>query len=346
MSLTRRPLVSIYIPTFNRAHLLEKSINSVRAQSLTDWELIIIDDGSRDETQAVVKRLTGDFADRVKYVYHDNRGLFYCRNRGVDLSSGRYIAPLDSDDAWERHHLEECVQALEDNPDVDWVYGALRRVDGATGDTLVASNFYSGSTPQPFLELQTRRAGSLRIIEDDSALRCAVLHGLHCGQQVSVIRRWVLEDIRFSGTYRICEDQQYPVRALLAGARFGYFDRVHLNYYVHDSNISSVRDSFINASERSFKKAICVQAELIAVYEELLAEHKGNSQLIAAVRERLAYEYFWVLGYSLCWNDGRYGDAFAAFRKGLRYRPLDFALWKSYCVCLAKAALCRVGSSH
>lgn len=89
-------LISIIIPTFNRAHTLPKAIESVLNQSANNWELIIIDDGSTDNTKEVL----GDFVkdDKIKYYFQNNAGVSAARNRGVELSKGDYLIFLDSDD--------------------------------------------------------------------------------------------------------------------------------------------------------------------------------------------------------------------------------------------------------
>ncbi|TWT33779.1 Chondroitin synthase [Posidoniimonas corsicana] len=333
------PLVSVYIPTFNRAHLIEASINSVLEQTFTDWELIIVDDGSSDNTRAVVEGLTSHVAGRVTYSRHENRGLFYCRNRGAELARGKYVAPLDSDDAWRPYHLQACVDALESNPEVDWVYGSLRRVDSISRETLVENKFYSDDRPRPFLELNVRRVGEVNIFDDASTLECAILNGLECSQQTSLIRRWVLDTVRFSGTYRVCEDQQYPIRALLAGAQLAYINDVHLEYSVHTDNISNA------SSASSISKAIDNECELIELFRDIQSVPDLPVHLHSAVRKRLSREYFWRLGYGVYWRHRRYRSAFKCFRQGLKYRPLHLPYWKTYLASLAKYPFLAIQSN-
>jgi glycosyltransferase involved in cell wall biosynthesis len=340
MSKTTTPVVSVYIPSFNRAHLIENAIRSVLAQTYQDWELIIIDDGSTDNTQQVVAELTAGHEDRVRYVWQENRGLFYSRNRGAELARGKYVAPLDSDDAWEPHHLADCVEALETHPDIDWVYGSLMRIDANTGQVVDPNKFYRDGNPKPFLSLNTRASGGLNVIDDERILECAVTYGLLCSQQTSLIRKSVLDRVKFYGDFRICEDQQYPVRALLAGARFAYFDDIHLKYQVHDENISSVGTSNqTGISHREFEKRLSAQTELIELFERLLAESESledaalQRRLKAVIKQRLAKEYFWRMGYATMWTSGRRSEAMDMFRKAIRLRPWNLAYWKTMTVC-------------
>src|SRR4051794_33477996 len=91
--------VSVVIPTFNRAYCLRRAIDSALGQTWSDLEVVIIDDGSTDDTRQVIDdshRADG----RVKYHYQDNGGVVAARNRGLALAAGGYVALLDSDDIW------------------------------------------------------------------------------------------------------------------------------------------------------------------------------------------------------------------------------------------------------
>lgn len=95
-------LFTIVIPTHNRAERLATAVKSVLAQSYDDWELLIIDDGSTDNTRSVAESFTDQ---RIRYHYQDNRQLNGARNTGVKLATGRYIGFLDDDDLFKPNHL-------------------------------------------------------------------------------------------------------------------------------------------------------------------------------------------------------------------------------------------------
>ncbi len=113
MRLNKPPLVSVVIPTYNRAYILGKAIESVLSQTFKDLELIVVDDGSTDETESLVKKYPS-----VIYIKHSQRrGVAAARNTGIKYAKGRYIAFLDSDDAFVKKKLEKQVDFFEKNPD-------------------------------------------------------------------------------------------------------------------------------------------------------------------------------------------------------------------------------------
>ncbi|HMB27304.1 MAG TPA: glycosyltransferase family A protein [Blastocatellia bacterium] len=115
------PLVSVIMPTFNRADTIRRAVRSVQAQTFTDWELIVVDDGSTDNTVALIEGCD----PRLKLIRQENRGTAGARNAGLSASAGSYIAFLDSDDEWLPHHLELCVSFLEAFPGEQFVTNEL-----------------------------------------------------------------------------------------------------------------------------------------------------------------------------------------------------------------------------
>jgi glycosyltransferase involved in cell wall biosynthesis len=103
-------LISVVIPTYNRAQLLPRALGSVLAQTRSPDEVIVVDDGSTDDTARVVAR----YGRRVTYIYKDNGGASAARNRGVDSAAGEFVAFLDSDDLWRPRFLEQIEHAIDE----------------------------------------------------------------------------------------------------------------------------------------------------------------------------------------------------------------------------------------
>ncbi|MFH0702008.1 MAG: glycosyltransferase [bacterium] len=115
----KNPKVSIIVTTYNRKHYLKDTLDSVFNQTFNDFELIIIDDGSTDETKELIKLYK---CQRIKYFYQNNSGLNAARNAGINLACGEFLAFLDSDDIWLPTKLEKQVNILEKYPDICLVY--------------------------------------------------------------------------------------------------------------------------------------------------------------------------------------------------------------------------------
>ena len=322
------PTVSIILPTYNREKFLPEAFAAIAAQTFLDWELIVVDDGSTDGTRELVPRLTAEFSQPVRYIYQENQGAYGARNTGLDHATRKYIAFYDSDDLWLPHHLEDCVDALEANPDVDWVYGACRMVDHPTGKELAASTFYVEGQPRPFLQLKTRAAGKLRIIEDETVLECMITHGLYNGLQNSVMRSQLFDGVRFEAASRNeAEDQLFVIASLRRGFQMAYIDSVHLDYRVHDANSSAA------GGAADLERQTRVLRLLASGYERMLAEPNWRPNERKALRNRLQQEYFWKLGYSTLWMSGQRVEALEMFRRGLHHWPWDWRCWKTFILC-------------
>lgn len=125
--MSRLPTVSVILIFYNDERFLPESVESVFAQTYTDWELILADDGSTDGSTEIAVGWAERFPDRVRYVDHDehaNLGPSAARNLGFRSAWGRYIAILDSDDIWEPEKLSEQVAILDANPVVGMLFGA------------------------------------------------------------------------------------------------------------------------------------------------------------------------------------------------------------------------------
>jgi len=123
------PTVSVIIPTYNRAALLPRAVRSVIAQSFTDWELIIVDDGSTDDTRPVLSGFTSRLGSRLVVIHHANAGSSAARNRGIDAARGRFVAFLDSDDEYRPNKLARQLDLFRRCPQVGLTYSDYAYVD-------------------------------------------------------------------------------------------------------------------------------------------------------------------------------------------------------------------------
>lgn len=107
-------MISVIIPTYNRADMVCEAVDSVLAQDYSPFELIVVDDGSTDDTP---KRLAA-YGDKIRVLAQDNRGVSAARNAGIRMAQGRYLAFLDSDDLWEKQKLSCQMDFFKANPDI------------------------------------------------------------------------------------------------------------------------------------------------------------------------------------------------------------------------------------
>ncbi len=118
-------MISIIVPSYNRAHILPKTINSVLNQTFSNWELIIVDDGSIDDTKEVVLAFNDS---RIRYIYQENKGVCAARNKGVSKANGVYLVFLDSDDYVTTNWLHDFNE-IGSNHNVDFVFCNMKMID-------------------------------------------------------------------------------------------------------------------------------------------------------------------------------------------------------------------------
>ena len=119
------PKVSVIIPVYNGAATIGRALASVFAQTFTDYEVVVVNDGSTDATASVL----AGYGDRIRVVTQANRGLPAARNSGIRASSGEYVAFIDDDDEWLPQMLERCAAVLDEDAECGLVYAGALKVD-------------------------------------------------------------------------------------------------------------------------------------------------------------------------------------------------------------------------
>lgn len=144
-------LVSVVMPTYNRADFIEQAIDSVLEQSYKNIELFVIDDGSTDGTKVLLDKYESD--PRFNYIYQPNQGQSVARNHGIKLSSGEYLSFVDSDNAWFLDKLEKLVTVAESHAGFDIFYGDGVSID-VNGDEITRLNMprFSGKITKHLLQ--------------------------------------------------------------------------------------------------------------------------------------------------------------------------------------------------
>jgi glycosyltransferase involved in cell wall biosynthesis len=159
--LEKTPLVSVILPTHNRSRLLRRAVASVVAQDYTNWEIIIVDDGSRDDTPAVIDQLKCELGEKkLRTMRISPSGVCAARNHALRAARGSYISYLDDDNTMHRLWLKAVVWAFSQRPDVDVLYGGI-----IIDDKLRINRKSRGALPAYYLNSFDRQ----RLVSDNLA---------------------------------------------------------------------------------------------------------------------------------------------------------------------------------
>jgi glycosyltransferase involved in cell wall biosynthesis len=205
------PLVSVVIPTYNRAEYIAETIESVLQQTYSNLEVIVIDDGSTDDTANVVAA----FAPKVRYVWQENSERGASRNHGLRLASGDYIAFLDSDDLWLPDKVASDLEIIAPDPGIGVVYTDSLQIDAAGRELRIV-----------------RAAGPSGDVTSDLLLRNFVSMGCHL-VRTEAIRS--IDGFREERELAGAEDWEMWVRLSLA-TRFAYNPVATTKIRTHDQN--------------------------------------------------------------------------------------------------------------
>jgi glycosyltransferase involved in cell wall biosynthesis len=181
--MNNNPLVSVIIPTYNRAGILRSAIDSALQQSYTNIQLLVIDDGSTDGTSELMK----DYP-QVEYIIKEHAGQAAARNCGLKHAKGSVIASLDSDDIWNPNFVEECINKLEKD-NLDFVFANWHQYTdkGETWDFLIGDPFlipFIKETPDNWISLTYTEARNLYLLACPSPSSSVVI------RKSSIVSGW------------------------------------------------------------------------------------------------------------------------------------------------------------
>jgi glycosyltransferase involved in cell wall biosynthesis len=286
-------LVSVIIPTYNCARYVNTAIQSVLEQSYSNTEIIVVDDGSTDETRDVIQ----SFKKEIVYIHQENKGLPGARNRGIQEASGEYVAFLDADDLWRKDKLEIQAQVLESFPSVYLVFSDFSVFD--ENGYKEQSYFYKGF---PFFHeykftLNDIFPNKFQICSDRYPDEVQIFHGhiaryLFCGNFILpssvLIRKSAIDHLGgFDESYKIAEETEFFLR-LCTSYDVAYVDRPLVDYLVKRAgNLTGSSNT-----ERLIKNAISIQENYLSKHPGLYESNKSFFDMaIAKSYTRLAYYY-------------------------------------------------------
>jgi glycosyltransferase involved in cell wall biosynthesis len=174
------PFFTVIITTFNRRNVVGKAIDSVLEQRFKDWECIIVDDGSTDDTNALIFEYCQEHTN-VKYIYQSNRGPGLAKNTGILAASGLFITFLDSDDEYMVNHLEFQRKVLISYPDTDFLHSKALII----GDPYVPDLYKPGKR----IHLNECVIGGTFVVKKDAAIRIGGFPDLRFGDDTGFYQR-------------------------------------------------------------------------------------------------------------------------------------------------------------
>ena len=297
------PTVSVVIPAYNCADLLAEAVESVRAQTYTDYEVIVVDDGSTDETPQVAERLAADWPC-MRAIRAEHKGLAAARNRAIASMRGQWIALLDADDLWKPDKLQRCMGFLAEHPELSIVYTPMApvRMDGAVME--------GHSKPCCAGRLTERLFQSIFVHDPAAVFHKRVIEA--CGN--------------FDESLPVCVGHEFWLR-VSTKFDFGLIDEpLALRRWSEES---------LTRSNRS--RARRVKA---AMLERFYVERGGRDLLGRRAAMRRLGRVHYSAGKILL-KERSFADARAFLAKAVRYRPAGVKAYPLYLAALLGAQFCR-----
>jgi glycosyltransferase involved in cell wall biosynthesis len=295
------PKVSVVIPTYNRCVNVQSGIKSVLAQTFSDLEVIVVDDGSSDDTG---QTLRDAFGDRIHYYYQSNQGASAARNRGVAEARGEWIAFLDSDDIWEREKLE-------------WQFRALQQFSPRCGACYTDVRLFNHLETRTFFQLAEdsyRHEGKFGV--NAEVMRLLVRPGgggmVVCLSSL-LARTDLIRKTGFDPTLLYSQDSEFMFRlALLTG--FCYVNEPLVRF---DRSPAEIRHVGVSADWN--KLEFFLQDSQLRLESLLRLGERLPRQIRALIREQLGSIHS---GWANCYlANGQYGKARQAVTKAIRLDP-------------------------
>jgi len=307
------PSVSVIIPAYNRAHLIGEALESVLAQTYRDYEVIVVDDGSHDETWRVVRSYSHRFGGRLFYVFQQNQGLSGARNTGCRFASGRWLAFLDSDDLWKPEKLTLQVPLIESDPTIGLVSSMAEVVDAGGAVLRIKPARPPGNTLEEMITRGTAPPSTF------------------------LVRREAIAEVGYFDPLikRGLEDLDLGFRLAAKGWKLVCLEQALIHYRLHDTNLSA--------------EPVGTYQGYVRAYEKLLMLPQG--QVPRRVVRRLAGKYHYLLGTAYARRrEGR--AAFVEVLRAIQRAPLvglmfatdRHSWWRRWALALKPyAAVCGLG---
>ena len=300
-------IASVIIPAYNAAAYLEECLESVLNQTLKNHEIIVIDDGSTDNTPDILKK----YSDIITWIRQDNQGPSVARNKGLEISRGNYLCFLDADDLYKPTRLESLVGFLEDHLELGYAFSDLELFenDGIAESSLI--NRWGSD----FLSIPQREIGRNRRVFNTTLTPYLINLRSFIHTSTITIRRSILpEKPWFRAGFHYGEDAEFWARVAYHAAG-GYIDEVLCRK-------RSVSDSLIHDRSRSL-----INIKHLLGLRELQMAYYASDREVSKIVKRQIVEY----AVSYCWSlseCGRHAETRRTLLKYWRQYPLSIRILK------------------
>ncbi len=289
--MNKLPKVSAIVPVYNGERYLRQAVESALTQNYPNVEVIVVDDGSTDESGEIANQLAKEFPQQVRTVHQANSGLVGARNTAIAHATGELLALLDSDDIWLPNHISESVAVFEKERAVGLVHANIILING-DGDVLNAPTNRRWSTNQ------------------QEAWQQIFLRNEHVSCATAVFRRSVIDRVgAFDSDFNRlgCEDRDMWLR-ISEVSNVHYIDAVHAKYRIHESNMS-----------KSIDKMHQARMKLI---------HKHGSENMKGKVIRQAYAAVWRESSESYMGIGDFRRSATSAIRAVHSNPSDIRNWK------------------
>jgi glycosyltransferase involved in cell wall biosynthesis len=286
--MSETPKVSVVIATYNRAGFLADAIDSVLQQRFQDYELIVVDDGSTDQTRTLVE----SYGSRIRYLYHENRGPSAARNLGVRHARAPWIAFQDSDDLTEPNHLETLYAYANEHPRCGMVFANGAYLNGAESKRGTIISMAKSSR---------LASNGVRLVDlfEKSIVRL----------QASLISKTAYDAVGgHDESLSICMDLDLSFR-LVMNYPVAYLNRVVFLYRFHEGNIGKNEELRLTENIRVIKKLL----------EQFPAAHRELG--VRRIAKRMSYRYYRLA--KKRWHRGQRDQAREAIRESTSLCPFS-----------------------
>ena len=280
--------VSVIMPVYNTKTYLGTALDSVLKQSWVDFEIIIVDDGSKDGSRALIQQYAEKYPEKIRYFFQENGGAAHARNTGLKNAKGGYVAFLDSDDLWMSNKLQIQINYFQKNPEVDLIYTNAILIDSHGNDQ---GELYSRSEEFDILPNELFNSILIRNFVPFSSI---------------ILKKTVIDNIGgFNVTYGNTEDMDFLLRVIREHQGQGIKQNL-IMYRIHENNAS--RDLLMR-----HKYALEILLKHTSLYPSTF-EHLGRK-----LKLKFANKYF-DYGYALFANEN-FREARVQFFNSIRTEP-------------------------